>query len=75
VVFCCAVGVRSSALASRIGDQFKEHRIANMAGGVFRWANEGRPLCDERAAITTSVHPFNRHWEQFLTERVDANPN
>jgi rhodanese-related sulfurtransferase len=67
-VFYCAVGVRSSALASqfiREADN-RDIRVANLAGGLFRWANEGRPLRNDQGT-TTAAHPFNRHWGRFLT--------
>jgi rhodanese-related sulfurtransferase len=94
VLFYCAVGVRSSALANRCrrqisgqtlrqgADEFSRGSgsdaravlIANLAGGLFRWSNEGHRLvttsdtgCDIGRDIgTTGVHPYNRHWQQFL---------
>jgi rhodanese-related sulfurtransferase len=71
-LFYCAVGVRSSALASRLrpldipGDAVRELKLVNLAGGLFRWANEGLPLVDTNGP-THAVHPFNHHWKQFLT--------
>jgi general secretion pathway protein G len=66
-VFYCAVGVRSSALASQFmhGSANRDIGVANLAGGLFRWANEGRPLVNEHGP-TTTVHPFNRHWGRFV---------
>ena len=68
VIFYCAVGVRSSALASLWHRQLNGHKatIANCAGGLFRWSNEGRPMVTADNTATTSVHPYNRHWQQFL---------
>jgi rhodanese-related sulfurtransferase len=79
VVFYCSVGVRSSALASHVyrasdGNGTRPvPRIANLAGGLFRWVNDGRPLVNgQDCGATTAVHPFNRHWGQFLLKRQDA---
>jgi rhodanese-related sulfurtransferase len=66
-MFYCAVGVRSSTLASRFM-HISENRdigVANLAGGLLRWSNEGRPLVNEQGA-TVAIHPFNRHWGRFL---------
>jgi rhodanese-related sulfurtransferase len=70
-VFYCAVGVRSSAVAAlfcrtseRDGAR-SSLRIANLAGGLFRWANEDRAMLNAHGE-TKNVHPFNRHWGQFL---------
>jgi rhodanese-related sulfurtransferase len=67
-VFYCAVGVRSSALATRFAREAGSRNIgvANLAGGLFRWVNEGRAIVDGSGSATTTVHPFNRHWGQFL---------
>ena len=72
VVFYCAVGVRSSAMANRWHQEADDRDIlvANLAGGLFRWANEGRPLVNDQG-VTTAVHPFNRHWSQFLVSKDD----
>jgi rhodanese-related sulfurtransferase len=74
-LFYCAVGVRSCALANRVGKASggvpPGIQLANLAGGLFRWANEGRALINAQAA-TTAVHPFNRHWGQFLLNRRNA---
>jgi rhodanese-related sulfurtransferase len=61
VVCYCAVGVRSCRVAARIG----RPGVVNLEGGLFRWANEGRPMLDD-AGPTRLVHPFNRHWARFL---------
>jgi rhodanese-related sulfurtransferase len=65
-IFYCAVGVRSSALASRCQVALSSDiKLANLAGGVFRWSNEARSLTSATGA-TTAVHPYNRHWSRFL---------
>jgi rhodanese-related sulfurtransferase len=80
-VFYCAIGVRSSALASQfmqvsdiygpgqdIGQDIGQGiGIANLAGGLFRWANDDRPMVNAEGA-TPLVHPFNRHWRRFLVQ-------
>jgi rhodanese-related sulfurtransferase len=72
-VFYCAVGVRSSALASRfmLASDRSNIGVANLEGGLFRWANDGRPLVDGEGA-TTAVHLFNRHWSRFLAQGMST---
>jgi rhodanese-related sulfurtransferase len=71
VLFYCAVGVRSSTMAERWRREADGQNIvvANLSGGLFRWANECRPLFDDQGP-TNAVHPFNRHWGQFLSTQV-----
>jgi rhodanese-related sulfurtransferase len=72
-VFYCAVGVRSSAIASQLmhASDDRDIGVANLAGGLFRWANEGRSLVNEQGA-TVAIHPFNRHWRRFLLPNPDS---
>jgi len=61
VVIYCAVGARSSNLASRIRDIAKEAGatgIYNLEGGIFRWHNEGRPLVGPKGK-TDEIHPYD----------------
>ncbi len=61
VVVYCAVGGRSSDLASRIDAAAKDAGAAgvyNLEGGIFRWHNEKRPL-EGPSGATDEVHPFS----------------
>ncbi len=61
VVVYCAVGGRSSDLASRIGAVAKQagaEGVYSLEGGIFRWHNEKRPLVGPSGA-TDEVHPFS----------------
>jgi rhodanese-related sulfurtransferase len=61
VVVYCAVGGRSSDLASRIDVAAKEAGAAgvfNLEGGIFRWHNEKRAL-EGPSGATDEVHPFS----------------
>lgn len=76
VVFYCAVGVRSSTLATRVAPLLKEkgaRSVSNMAGGIFAWHNEERPLVNARGA-TQSVHSFDDWWGR-LVARPEAIQN
>ncbi len=68
-VFYCSVGVRSSKLAERVGDTaFKAAGAtgsANLAGGIFAWHGQERPLVDAKGA-TSFVHGYDRTWSQLI---------
>jgi len=71
VVFYCSVGERSSRLAQRVAARAPDTGpIYNLAGGLFRWHNEDKPVVAERGE-TTAIHPFNRKWGRLI-ERQDA---
>jgi rhodanese-related sulfurtransferase len=76
-VFYCSVGVRSSKLAERVGEAaFKAAGAtgsANLAGGIFAWHGEQRPLADANGA-TQFVHGYDRTWSQ-LVKRQDLISN
>jgi rhodanese-related sulfurtransferase len=60
-----SVGFRSAKLAeaaARRGDG----EIRYLDGGIFRWANEGRPLVDAGGKPTRKVHPYNKLWGRLL---------
>jgi rhodanese-related sulfurtransferase len=68
VVVYCSVGYRSAAIvgaleASGIAD------IHNLRGGIFTWANEGRPLFRGEAPAST-VHPYDELWGVLLRDDV-----
>jgi rhodanese-related sulfurtransferase len=64
IVVYCSVGVRSGAVARRL-QSAGFGRVENLAGSIFRWANEGRPLVrDGRAAV--AVHPYDAVWGRLL---------
>ena len=67
-VFYCAVGVRSSKLAQRVGPGLKEAGAAGMAslkGGIFGWANAARPLVDARGP-TDKVRGYDSSWSKMV---------
>lgn len=68
VVVYCSVGYRSAAIvdalrASGVAD------VRNLRGGIFAWANEGRPVFNNgRPAMT--VHPYGRVWGMLLRDEL-----
>jgi len=67
-VFYCSVGVRSSRLATRVASGLKARGAASvvgMAGGIFGWHAEARPLVDAQGP-TDFVHPYDATWGRLL---------
>jgi rhodanese-related sulfurtransferase len=70
IVVYCSVGYRSARLAHWLGGQGYTN-VRNLAGSIFQWANEDRPVFrDDRP--TTEVHPYDRRWGLLLESRYRA---
>ncbi|OYD92559.1 sulfurtransferase [Nostoc sp. 'Peltigera membranacea cyanobiont' 210A] len=70
IVVYCAVGYRSAKLAQKL-DKAGMKCIYNLSGGIFQWANEGRPIFqDDRP--TQLVHPYNAIWGKLLKATYHA---
>jgi rhodanese-related sulfurtransferase len=70
VVVYCSVGYRSSAFASALAADpgvgvTDTLRCYNLEGGIFRWANEARPLYRGSARVQ-QVHPYDAKWGRLL---------
>ena len=68
VVVYCSVGYRSAAIvealrASGVSD------VRNLSGGIFAWANEGRPVFKNGEPATT-VHPYDQLWGVLLQDEL-----
>ena len=65
VVVYDAVGFYSAELAETLSSA-GSGEIFYLEGGIFQWANEGRPLVDADGSPTTKVHPYNKLWGRLL---------
>jgi rhodanese-related sulfurtransferase len=63
VVVYCSIGYRSADFAERLRARGIQAR--NLAGGIFQWANEGRPMVDDGEA-TQLVHPYDATWGRLV---------
>ncbi|MEH2255209.1 rhodanese-like domain-containing protein [Nostoc sp.] len=70
IVVYCAVGYRSAKLAQQL-DKAGMKCIYNLSGGIFQWANEGRPIFQEDHP-TQLVHPYNAIWGKLLKATYHA---
>ena len=70
IVLYCSVGYRSGAIAERL-EAAGVGPIYNLRGGIFGWANEGRPVVRDGAPADT-VHHFNWLWGRLLRPELRA---
>jgi rhodanese-related sulfurtransferase len=70
IVTYCSVGYRSGAFAKKLQDAGYKN-VQNMAGSIFQWANEGRPVERDGHRID-KVHPYNRTWGKLLKPELHA---
>lgn len=70
VVVYCSVGYRSADIAERLRERGVT-RVYNLLGGIFEWANEGRPLYHDGARVQL-VHPYDRTWGAMVDEERRA---
>lgn len=68
VVIYDAVGFHSAELADALVAGGSEATYY-LEGGIFQWANEGRPLVDADGKPTTKVHPYNKLWGRLLERK------
>jgi rhodanese-related sulfurtransferase len=61
LVVYSSVGYRSARVANWLSKAGYTN-VRNLAGSVFQWANEGRPLFKEEDRPTAMVHPYDRKW-------------
>ncbi|MDX2019037.1 MAG: rhodanese-like domain-containing protein [Deltaproteobacteria bacterium] len=68
VVVYCSVGYRSAEYARHLAALGFRH-ARNLSGGIFKWANEGRPLQAPRGA-PAKVHGFSASWQHLLAPHL-----
>lgn len=65
-----SVGFRSAELVESLGTP-SSGKVFYLEGGIFQWANEGRPLVDAEGETTREVHPYNKLWGRLLGRSGD----
>lgn len=70
IVVYCAGGLRSARAGRKLADA--GHRdVRNLEGGIFAWANDGRPL-ERDGRPTHYAHPFDEKWGVLLVRERHA---
>lgn len=70
IVVYCSVGYRSAAVAQRLMEAGRR-RVFNLEGGIFAWANSGRPVV-ARGRRVSRVHPYDEIWGRLLRPEFRA---
>jgi rhodanese-related sulfurtransferase len=71
LVVYSSAGYRGARVASWLGKAGYTKGL-NLSGGLFQWANEGRPLFREENRPTAMVHPFDRKWGLLVEKSYRA---
>jgi len=65
IVLYCSVGYRSE----KIGEQLQElgyKNVKNLYGGIFEWANQGKPILSPKGDTTKMLHTYNKKWSKWV---------
>jgi 3-mercaptopyruvate sulfurtransferase SseA len=71
LVVSSSAGYRGARVASWLGKAGYTKGL-NLSGGLFQWANEGRPLFRGESRPTAMVHPYDRKWGLLVEKRYRA---
>ena len=69
IVVYCSVGYRSGKTAEKLKSKGYTN-VYNLHGGIFDWANNQKPLENDKGATTRSVHGYNDKWAEYLNKEV-----
>lgn len=65
VVVYCSVGYRSQ-LAGADLKSFGFHKVYNLYGSIFEWANRSYPLVTPEGDTTKNLHTYNANWSKWV---------
>ncbi len=68
IVVYCSVGLRSARLVRILVREGFTH-VLNLEGGIFRWANEGKALVNNKGP-TRVCHPYDVFWGRYLKRQL-----
>ncbi|HET6837885.1 MAG TPA: rhodanese-like domain-containing protein [Gemmatimonadales bacterium] len=71
IVVYSSAGYRGARVASWLAKSGYT-TVVNLGGGVFKWANEDRPLIRDLDRPTAMVHPYDQRWGYLLEGRYRA---
>jgi rhodanese-related sulfurtransferase len=71
IVVYSSAGYRGARVASWLAKSGYT-TVVNLGGGIFKWANEDRPLFREVDRPTAMVHPYDRRWGYLVKGRYRA---
>lgn len=71
IVVYSSTGYRGARVASWLQKAGYTSAV-NLAGGLFKWTNEGRPIFREEGRPTATVHPYDQKWGLLVDGRYRA---
>jgi rhodanese-related sulfurtransferase len=71
IVVYSSAGYRGARVASWLAKQGYT-TVVNLAGGIFKWTNEGRPIFRVEGRPTALVHPYDQRWGYLVVGRYRA---
>jgi rhodanese-related sulfurtransferase len=71
IVVYSSAGYRGARVASWLG-RTGYTSVVNLAGGLFKWVNEGRPVFQEGNRPAALVHPYDQRWGMLVDGRYRA---
>jgi rhodanese-related sulfurtransferase len=71
IVVYSSAGYRGARVASWLRKQGYT-TVVNLAGGIFKWVNEGRPVFREEGRPTAVVHPYDQRWGYLVQGQYRA---
>ncbi|MEM6753101.1 MAG: rhodanese-like domain-containing protein [Cyanobacteria bacterium P01_C01_bin.38] len=64
IVVYCSIGYRSAKVSQQLSSAGYTN-VFNLSGGIFQWANKGKPIFKDKHQVET-VHPYNFIWGKLL---------
>ncbi|MDX1363722.1 rhodanese-like domain-containing protein [Arenibacter latericius] len=71
IVVYCSIGVRSEKIGEKL-IKLGYSQVLNLYGGIFDWKNKGNLVYNSKGHATDSVHVYNKHWGNLLTNGKKA---
>jgi hypothetical protein len=74
VIFGLLIALRLGCQSAAIVEQIQRagvRTVYNLEGGIFAWANQGRPVYRENARAEL-VHPYDELWGRLLRDDLRA---
>ncbi|MEE9362661.1 MAG: rhodanese-like domain-containing protein [Cellulophaga sp.] len=65
IVVYCSIGVRSNQIGEKLV-KMGYTNVHNLYGGIFKWANEKKPVVDSKNTFTKKVHAYDKTWGKLL---------
>ena len=65
IIVYCSIGVRSEKIGQKLNEK-GFNNVYNLYGGIFLWADQFRPLENQKSDSTDKVHGYNKFWGRWI---------